>query len=385
MMKSTVGSENVAIYGVATAVPETSYSQEFTSQFFQHLNAYSDKQKRFLRLLYRNTGIDERYSVIEDYRKEPADYQFFPKNDQLMPEPGLEARNDMYIRESNRLSERSVRDLFASDPGITPEEITHLITVSCTGFSAPGFDFHLVKALGLSLSVHRYHIGFMGCYAAFPALKLARDICRADSTARVLISIVELCSLHIQQKTDSDFMIANALFADGAAAAVVAQFSLKNGARPRSGSAPRNRSLLLLENFISRIIPGSETDMAWKIGQNAFDMRLSSYVPEIIGTNIASVVDDLLKPTGSTRDAINIWAIHPGGRAILDRSHRSLGLPMDSLHHSYDILRRYGNMSSATIFFVLKSILDGDESGMCFACAFGPGLTVEAGLLRKTG
>jgi len=371
-----------AILGIGTSVPPTSYTQQFALDFLSRLSAFSDKDRRFLRRLYQNTAIDKRHTVIDDYGKDPSAYTFYPKNDQLLPEPGLEARNDVFIRESDRLSEQAVRSLFSTLPHFDPQAVTDLITVTCTGFSAPGFDLHLVKELGLRRDIHRSHVAFMGCYAGFPAMRLARDICVANPGAHVLIVAVELCTLHFQLKPQLDFMIANALFADGAAAVLVGPAS-DGGQAHGEGASFGQKGRLLLDGFASRIIPESEQAMAWKIGERAFDMRLSAYVPRLIETNIRPIVEDLLRAAGDGFADIDIWAIHPGGRAILDRSAAALNVPESALVHSYGVLREYGNMSSATIFFVLQRILQDSRSGTVFATAFGPGLTVESGLFRK--
>jgi len=385
-----------AILGIGTSVPPTSYTQQFALDFLSRLSAFSDKERRFLRRLYQNTAIDRRHTVIDDYGKEPSAYTFYPKNDQLLPEPGLEARNDVFIRESDRLSEQAARSLFSTLPHFDLRAVTHLITVTCTGFSAPGFDLHLVKALGLRRDIHRSHIAFMGCYAGFPAMRLARDICVANPGAHVLIVAVELCTLHFQLKPQLDFMIANALFADGAAAVLVGpafdgspaeEGSLSGLPQPGpgqgGGASSGHWAKLLLEGFASRVIPESGQAMAWKIGERAFDMRLSAYVPRLIEANIRAIVEDLLGAAGDALADIDIWAIHPGGRAILDRSAAALNIPQSALVHSYEVLREYGNMSSATIFFVLQRIMEDSRSGTVFATAFGPGLTVESGLFRK--
>ena len=371
-----------AILGIGTSVPPTSYTQQFAVDFLTRLSVFSDKERRFLRRLYQSTAIDRRHTVIDDYGKDPSAYTFYAKNDQLLPEPGLEARNDVFIRESNRLSEQAARSLFSTLPLFDPHAITDLITVTCTGFSAPGFDLHLVKALGLRRDIRRSHIAFMGCYAGFPAMRLARDICVANPGAHVLIVAVELCTLHFQLKSQLDFMIANALFADGAAAALVGPASAGEHAHSE-GAASGKGAKLLLDGFSSRIIPESEEAMAWKIGAHAFDMRLSAYVPRLIELNIRSIVEDLQRSAGDPFGGIDIWAIHPGGRAILDRSAAALEIPESSLVHSYEVLREFGNMSSATIFFVLRRILEDSKTGTVFATAFGPGLTVESGLFRK--
>jgi predicted naringenin-chalcone synthase len=211
---------------------------------------------------------------------------------------------------------------------------------------------------------------------------MARDICKARPGAHVLIVAVELCSLHFQQKTDLDFLIANSLFADGAAAVLVGPALSAEQARNDAGDRGRGAQLIL-DGFMSRIIPGTEKDMAWKIGENAFDMRLSAYVPRLIEQNIRSIINELLLTTDTAFADIDIWAIHPGGRAILDRTAAVLSISESALFHSYEVLRQYGNMSSATIFFVLQRILENRKSGTVFATAFGPGLTVESGLFRK--
>ncbi len=244
--------------------------------------------------------------------------------------------------------------------------ITHLITVSCTGFSAPGFDYHLVKEFGLAPSIHRFHIGFMGCFAAFPALKLAQSLVRSCPGAQVMIVDVEACTLHFQKDFQPDVVVANALFADGAAALLVS-------AEPGP---------LQLHDFRSHIIPGSENDMAWIIGETGFDMKLSSYVPRLIEGNIQAILDRLFAGSDWDRSELKLWAVHPGGRAILDKTAQVLGLTNGELAVSYDVLRQYGNMSSVTIFFVLREILNRGEKGKLFACAFGPGLTVESGFLE---
>jgi predicted naringenin-chalcone synthase len=361
---------DVALLGVATAVPETSYTQQFALDFLLSLPAFDESQKRFLTRIYRNTGIEKRHSVVRDYAAEPGARELYPPGEDFRPEPGLAARNRIFIREAARLSELAASRLLDSLPDIDRSSITHLITVSCTGFSAPGFDLHLVNALGLAPGTHRLHIGFMGCFAGFPALKTANDICRGNPQARVLIVAVELCTLHFQQRPDPDFMVANSLFADGAAAILVG----------RSTPGPARR--LVLEQFASTVIPESVGDMAWEIGPLAFDMKLSRYVPRLVAGNISAILQDLLQQAGYGREDVDIWAIHPGGRAILDRSAESLGIETSALHHSYEVLRDYGNMSSVTIFFVLKLILERESSGLVCAAAFGPGLTVETGLLR---
>jgi predicted naringenin-chalcone synthase len=309
--------------------------------------------------------------VIGDYGKDPSEYSFYPKTENLKPEPTTKERNDLFIPEAQRLSLQASRALLRRFPGVR-EKITHLITVSCTGFSAPGFDFYLAKELPLSPALHRFHLGFMGCYAAFPALKLADSICRSDPEAKVLVVNVELCSVHLQQKEDVDVIVANALFSDGVSAALIS---------PDPGDSQGAR--IAFRHFATRTAPDSEEDMAWSIGQNGFDMKLSVYVPRIIERNIAELIDAAMESSGLSREAVDIWAVHPGGRAILDKTAATLGLEESAFAPSYDVLREYGNMSSATILFVLKRILEDSREGNVFATAFGPGLTLEAAHMVK--
>jgi predicted naringenin-chalcone synthase len=362
----------VYLQSIATAVPEHAFTQEFAHRFLKSLPFYDEPTKRFLDRLYRDTGIEKRHTVIGDYGKDPSEYTFYPPSADLRPEPQVEQRNELFIREADRLSLQVAEKLLAATPRLDRSQITHLVTVSCTGFSAPGFDFHLQKTLGLSSGLHRFHLGFMGCYAALPALKLAADICRSRPGARVLVVVLELCSVHLQLKPDREVMVANSLFADGAGAALVS-----------SEREEAEGSVFSLERFATRTIPESERDMAWRLGTVAFDMRLSAYVPRLIERNIGAILEDLLADGSLCREDIALWAIHPGGRAILDRAAATLGLASGDLWASYQVLRDYGNMSSVTLLFVLELLLAGSGRGRTFAAAFGPGLTVESALLEK--
>lgn len=362
----------VYLHKIATAVPEHAYTQEFAAGFLSDLIGTSEKKRNFLARVYQNTGIRRRHTVIGDYGRDPADYEFYPKNRRLRPEPGTRARNDLFIREADRLSLRAAENLFTGLPAPLKDAVTDLITVSCTGFSAPGFDLRLVKELGLSPAVNRYHLGFMGCAASFPALKLARDICRSRGEARVLIVNVELCSLHFRQQFEPDLIVAGALFADGASAAIISS---------TERDVPGGK--IILHSFHSRYLPDSEEEMAWRIGDHGFEMKLSYYVPKFIEMNIKPVMEELFRKNGMRAGDIDLWAVHPGGRAILEKLEKTLALSHEDLRHSYDVLGEYGNMSSATIMFVLERILSGSERGRIFSCAFGPGLVIETGCLER--
>jgi predicted naringenin-chalcone synthase len=363
-------SNRAFLHDVELAVPEHRYSQSEALEIMDRLHPFEGAAARKRRRIYENSGIEFRHSVFSEFKESVPEHALFRSSDGTVVEPSTADRNDLYVKEARRLSRSAVERLLERHEQLAGS-ITHLITVSCTGFSAPGFDFYLVKDLGLPADVDRFHLGFMGCFAAFPALKLAKSICAADPEATCLIVNVELCSLHLQFKEDTDIVVANALFSDGVSAAVVSS-------RPLPGTNRRLR----LDAFRSHTIPESEDDMAWTIGNTGFDMRLSAYVPRFIERDIGSILNGLLAHEGHSQSDIDIWAVHPGGRAILERVATALAIPTEKLQHSYDVLREFGNMSSVTIMFVLKRILESTATGRIFATAFGPGLTVESGLLQ---
>jgi len=359
---------NVYLHGIATATPETTYHQPELGKWMQEL-AGDDRQRRILKALYRSSGIATRHSVLSGFGND-----FFGRTvDGSLIEPGTGERNAIYIREARPLGTSAGEKLLASLPEFAPEQVTHVVTASCTGFFNPGLDYFLVRDLGLPAATERYHLGFMGCYAAFPALRMASQFCQANPQAVVLVLCLELCSLHIQLGDREDQLLANALFADGAGAALVS-------ARPPA----QGRPALRLDRFRSALVPDGESDMAWAVGNRGFDIALSSYVPKILGANIAALVDDLLPEAGRDRDDIASWAVHPGGKSILDQVEKALDLDPAQIAVPRQVLRDYGNMSSATILFVLKQLLDNPPAGSGQICsmAFGPGLTVELALLE---
>ena len=357
------------LHAIATAVPEHAYRQEEIGRWMQEL-ADDERPRRLLRALYRASGIATRHSVIPGFGRD-----FFSRDGQgALIEPGTGARNAIYAREARRLGRQAGAALLAARPDFPVAGITHVVTASCTGFVNPGLDYHLVRDLDLPATTERYHLGFMGCYAAFPALRMADQFCRANPDACVLVLCLELCSLHLQLSNREDQLLANALFADGAAAALVS-------ARPPTPGCPAYR----LDRFATALIPAGEAAMAWSVGDRGFDIALSSYVPRLLGANIDAVVGDLLAAAGCGRDAIDDWAIHPGGKAILDQIERALNLRPEHLAPSRRVLWDYGNMSSATILFVLHDLLASSapvEKQLC-GMAFGPGLTVDLALLTR--
>ncbi len=361
------------IHAIETILPEFSFSQEAAGAKMQEW-APDDRTRRIVRALYRHSGIERRHSVVTNFDREGQDGFFKPGPGGARLGPGTGARNDIFARESRRLSVDLARKVLQSCPEIAPGDITHVVTVSCTGFYNPGPDYYIVRELGIAPSAQRYHLGFMGCYAALPALRMAAQFCDADPDALVLVMCLELCSLHLQLRAEDDYLLANSLVADGAAAALVG-----------AGNPAPGRRAYRLGDFHSALVTSGEQDMAWRIGDHGFDIALSSYVPKIIGANIRDFIEPSLAQSGLLPADVGTWAVHPGGKSIIDQVQGSLALRPEQVRISREVLRDYGNMSSATILFVLREILGQPSArareNVC-AMAFGPGLTVELALLE---
>jgi alpha-pyrone synthase len=328
-------------------------------------------QKKIVKRIYQASGIEQRYSVLSDYVRAPGAFEFFP-NDPSTPFPTTAERMAIYKANALNLALAAITQCFASLPSFDKKEITHLITVSCTGMYAPGIDIEIVQALTLQSSVKRTSINFMGCYGAFNALKLGDAICRAEPAANVLVVCVELCSIHIQKDFSLNNIVANALFADGAAAVLIQ--------RPQ-----KQQRCFQLESFYCDLVPQTSQEMAWKISDHGFEMILTAYVPEVIQLGIAAFAQKSLAQTHRSLGDIDYYAIHPGGLKILQACESSLSMTQEDNRFSYEVLREHGNMSSATVLFVLQRIWDrvnqNEQDKKIFSCAFGPGLTLESMLL----
>lgn len=358
------------IHQIQTTVPEHKYFQDELRDRMKETVGGNEKDQRLLDHIYRRSGISTRHSVVDDFKSEGSFELFFNGQGSA---PGTKSRNDIYIKKGRQLFVDVGQKLMA-DSDFDSSDITHLITVSCTGFYAPGPDYDIINSLGLRSSIERYHLGFMGCYAVIPALKLARQLCQADENATVMIVSVELCTLHFQARPVMDDMISASVFSDGGAGAIV------------SGKKPTSGSYFSLDSFESSITEKGEDDMAWSIGDHGFNMKLSTYVPDILSSELLPFLGPILEKYGLSQTDIDLWGIHPGGRAILDKFASTLKLEKDALRASRSILSGYGNMSSATILFVLRELLaesPASDNEKTLAMAFGPGLTIESALLTK--
>ncbi len=347
----------------------------------QRVEELSPALRKRVPKIYQLSGIDRRYTCVPDYVRDPDLPEFEPRDWAVSHLSSTGERNEFYRANVTPLAVEASRAAI-SDAGIEAGEITHVVAVSCTGFFAPGLDIHLVKSLGLSPETQRTMIGFMGCYAAFNALRLANAFCQADARACVLVVCAELCSLHFQTQNTLESVVVNALFADGCAAAIV---------RSRTEielAADSGEKKLVYERGLCRLDDDSMDHMSWAISDKGFLMGLSSDVPNVLAKQLPGYISDLLGCAGLTRDEVEFWAVHPGGRQIVERTQQALALADNEVSDSLAILREYGNMSSPTILFVLKRMMETgavSSGGHGVALAFGPGLTIEGCLLRCIG
>lgn len=358
------------LQSIETALPRA-YAQADFSDVQQRL-IHDPHLRRCVEGIYEDCGISTRHSVVADPASvlSSAFYGLPTPRGEKPREPSTKERNDRFAEDAPRLAVAAARQTLERS-GFRPEEITDLITVTCTGFYSPGLDLALARELSLAPGVARYQLGFLGCSAALPALRMAQQFCRARQEAVVLIVCIELCSLHFHFREDLDTIVANSLFSDGAAAAIV------------SSSVRESPVWCPLRSFASSVLPDSADRMAWRIGNHGFDMVLSRYVPRILGSNIRAVVSESLARAGVAISEVHSWALHPGGKSILDKVQKSLDLDAGQLDTARGVLKTCGNMSSATILFVLKTLLEcSPPPGPLFAAAFGPGLTVESALLE---
>ena len=351
------------IISIGTALPQHRHRQDDILKFMQLVYALDAVENRKLKFLYRQSAIDFRYSVIPDYSREVNDWKFYPQTENIEPFPSLEQRMQWFSKFAPSISVAAIRDCL--DGPLPAEKITHLITVSCTGMSAPGLDLQVMELLDLPKNIYRSSINFMGCYAAIHALKTADAICEKEKNAKVMIVCTELCTLHFQRETTTDSIASSLLFGDGAAAALIVHDD-------------HNKKGLTLDHFYSEVITKGKKDMAWELSSTGFQMTLSGYVPDLIEEDFDPLVTRSLEKAGIKKEEIAHWCIHPGGRRILDAIHKSLDLKNGELDHCYHVLKDFGNMSSATILFVLKRIMHSlKQDEKIFAAAFGPGLTME--------
>jgi predicted naringenin-chalcone synthase len=322
---------------------------------------------RLINMTEKYSGIDSRFIVIPD-GSENNEKKFFTTDDGNHNIPDTQARMKMYEYWSKKLTEEAVSDLFAKTK-IDRNKINRLITISCTGFYAPGLDYYLIQKFNLPKSIKRTNIGFMGCSAALNGINSVWEVLNSSNEKNIttLLVAVEICSIHLQTQATRDNILANMIFSDGASAVL---FSNENNFSPK-----------LKISFAETVLFDNSAEfMGWKIGNYGFEMLLSSDIPKIILESAAPEVKKMLGKNGIEIGDIKFWALHPGGRAILDSLQKGLKLNDYQMFPSREILRNFGNMSSVSILFILKKILKENKiqkGEYCCAVAFGPGLTME--------
>ncbi len=370
------------VLGLSCSSPEFTIRQDEAATLAQELRV-SERWLHALPTLYRKSRVNQRGSVLierEDgppmdrqsfYQVASADFPFGPSTDQRM---------QMYAEKAGALLIQSCRAAIANSQ-MSASAITHIVTVSCTGFSAPGLDLQVIDELKLPSDCARTYVGFMGCHGAINGIRIAKAIVESDPDAVVLLGAVELCSLHQQYSDDAQQLVANSLFADGAAAIVIGanspedstEVSIEDSAMPWT-----------IASTMSQILPGTSDLMSWQINNFGFQMSLDPKVPDKIQASLAPVISKWLRDENLEPSEIDAWAIHPGGPRIVEASGAALGLDKSQLENSFSILRDYGNMSSPTVLFILDRLSKADPSAQnAVLLAFGPGLCIEACLLTR--
>jgi predicted naringenin-chalcone synthase len=355
------------VYGIGTAVPEHHIDQMDSALIAHGCVEVPPDRTRVFDEIYRRSGVKKRHSVVLNASRGPLESRqtFYRQN------PRTSDRMALYEAHAADLACTSARNAIESS-GVEPSSISHIVSVSCTGFHSPGFDIALIRQLALNTDVARTHIGFMGCQGAMNALRVAHGFVASGQDAKVLLCATELCSLHQYSHWDTEKIVANALFADGSASVLLG-----------AGKNPQTTNGLRMVGSGSILIDHSADAMSWKIADHGFEMTLSPEVPRLIASQIRPWMENWLSRFDLDLSSIRTWAVHPGGPRILTGFAEAIDIPKSSLDRSFEILADYGNMSSATILFIIKKIMESNpEPGFLVAVAFGPGLTVEAALFE---
>lgn len=359
------------IISIGTAVPEFGTQQSAILQFMQ--SAYNDDTaSRKLNVLFHQSNINTRYSALPDFDATRPSQILFTGNQTI---PGIEERLSLFKDRAIKLAVAAISSsLEQLKTTLADYKITHLITVSCTGIFAPGIDAVLTEKLNLPDDIFHTSFNFLGCNAAFHALKLGDMIAKTDENARILIVCVELCTLHFQPKNNHDNLLSNTIFGDGAAAVIMV---------PDPAAEHQHQPGLILNGFYSLLLNKGKDLMGWNVTPVNFEMILDARVPEFIGEEVNDLVFKVGRKFSISPSSIDKWAIHPGGKKILDTLKKQLTLKDDDLQYSYKVLSDYGNMSSPTILFVLDEIMKSAPlpGETVFSIGFGPGLSIETAVL----
>lgn len=343
------------ILDISTAVPDYTIEGEDCVKFFASTLRHPSSEK-LVRFLNSKTQIRKRYSCIPDYQNTVK--ELYTEAD-----PPIETRMKLYKEKIVPLASKAIDEVLTRNK-LEEKRITHLITVSCTGIMAPGFELFIAEKYNLT-HAEKLAINFMGCYAGLKALKHANFIANAEQDACVLIVSAELCSLHFHPSEDNEDVIANLLFGDGAAAVLICGEKFPG---------LYSRKTLSLDSLGSGYIPNSAELMSWNISSTAFKMHLSTKVVDALREHIKRTIENYTSETNS----IKHWAIHPGGIKIIEAVKDAHNLKPEQIEDSMYVLQQFGNMSSCSVLFILQRILQKSTHGeKTFSIAFGPGITVE--------
>lgn len=352
-----VSESDCYINQIETAVPQYEFHNKCIDFLQKFIESKVDLDK--INEIIPNLGINHRYSVLENLIANPdhIDSDSFYQVNRM---PSTAERMQVYRTYALTLVTQALEKLFVTH---SPKDITHLLITSCTGFYSPGIDIEIIQKFNLNPNIERTIVGFMGCHAAINALKLAKHINQSNHQTKILIVNIELSTLHFQENAQINQVISNLIFADGCAVTIVS----------------KEASGIQLGTFNSTLIPESRESMTWNIADNGFTIFLDKSIPIFIKKYLPGFLDSFI----NIKD-VKYWSIHPGGRAILNTVQKVLSLTDADMSHSNKILENYGNMSSATIMFILKAIMqEQGEPGLGLICAFGPGLAIETLAFRK--
>jgi alkylresorcinol/alkylpyrone synthase len=366
------------IAGVGTSVPSHRIAQADAAAIARSFFPDEEERGNLLRILYRRSGVKYRHSVLLASGPDGKLRQDFypPARYEGDRGPTTGQRMERYEAEAGRLATQAARRALA-DSGVTAKEVTHLITVSCTGFAAPGVDSELIRCLPLEPGVARTHVGFMGCHGALNAFRVADGLTGADGEACVLVCAVELCTLHQQYGWQPEQIVANALFGDGAGAVVACGEAAWARLRARS-AVPQ---CLRLVASGSAVLADSTDLMTWRVGDHGFTMTLSPQIPDTLRRTLGGWLSEWLASKDLDIGRVGAWAIHPGGPRILGACEEALGLGPGDMAWSKDVLAEFGNLSSPTVLFILERLRRADAARPWVMLGFGPGLAIEAAVV----
>jgi predicted naringenin-chalcone synthase len=337
------------IVSIGTAVPDRRFTQEELADLF----GYQDGLRRHF---FLNSNIDGRHI-------------YMPRTD-LRPET-VDEMSARFAEGSVQLGVQAVESCLGPT-GVEPGDVDFLVTTTCTGRLVPSLDAHLIGALGLRTDVQRVHVGDTGCASAMVVLQQASNYLRAFPDRRVLAVSVELCSATYYLDEEAETAVANAIFADGAAAAL-----LTTGSGAGTGPAILGHRTLIRPEYLDR--------MGFTFPEGRYRIRLAPEVRRIAPAMMEELSRTLLKDFELTQDDVRFWVLHSAGRRVIENAQALLGLSDADLAYSRDVLRRFGNLSSATVLFVLDAVLRSGRpraGDVGLMMALGPGFAAEGAILR---